>query len=573
MSETKPHFRLKADGSVMALGDQNRKYFYAHNDPTEHSMLAGFMPSVVEPSDMLERSHRKQVARTLLSMERSGFIKNVIEASITMVVGTGLKISSRPNAKALGWSQEQASNFASDFEALVNAWAAKPYSCDASGFFTFGGLQQAYYLSELTYGEGLSLLPNITRPGNRYSTKVKVLPPSRIVDKTDGRKIIQGVETDGWGLPIAYYIWSYDRHGNEVEKRILARDRDGRANVIHRFMPTIATTRNSPSLRAGMKAFRQFDQYGDANVVQKMVRSIFGAVIKNSIPGMAAFEGLMTSGEMVGAARAPSFDFGKFAAAKSQYYKGHELDLSNHGRIASLFPGDELDFVESKAANDEFDPIARWLMLEVAGAAGISYESATGDYRSATYSSVRMAGAKEWGTVLRKRNEILAPFCQEVAEALLEEAIYKGTIDVPGGFDFFLEHRDEIARCSWSGPAQPQADEFKAARAAEVQLDAGFAAMQDICDDYGRDYEDMLERQARENQMAADKGLPLPHRDRNAVSGDQSEDAELGDSKDANQGERKKPKKLRRKRRGGVEDTPEDEPADALIREGTSGDE
>ena len=309
-------------------------------------------------------------------------------------------------------------------------------------------------------------------------------------------------------MPLAYFL--YERHpsGYFVEKEVLARDQDGRPNIIHRFMPAVAVTRSSADLGTGMKAYRQFDQYSDANLTKKMIQTIFAATIKTNLQGLSAFEGLMTPGDSTGVPNA--LDLNAFGEAKGQWYDGAKIDLSQHGRIGQLFPGDELDFVEAKSNADDFDKIGRWLWLEICSAAGVSYESGTGDYRGATYSSVRMAGAKEWQNVVRRRDGVVVPFCQAAAEAVLEEAIGVGRIKIPGGLKTFLENRSQVARCIWNGPRQPQADDFKTARAHQTRKEIGATTLETIFADYGEDWDDAMRQQQKENQLAEELGLPKP---------------------------------------------------------------
>lgn len=566
MSEPKPRYRVKAGSARMSAAAREPFQYYGHDD-YEPQMLAGFLPTVREPADQTERSLEKQVGRILSLLHSSGFIAGIVQTSISMVVGQGLRMSSRPNHKLLGWTDEQATKFSEDFETRFETWGSNPYACDASGQHTFGGMQQAYMYCAMGYGEGLALIEAERRPGVKNSTKVKTLPPSRIVDKSDELNWVQGVRVAKHGLPISYMLKDVKLDGTEGEVERRVRDKDGRQLVVHRMMPSVCVTRGLPRLGTGMKANRQFDQYGDANLVQKMVRSIFGAIIKSNVDGMAAFQGLMTQAENAANSTQPNggIDFKAFMEQKGKFYKGSNLDLTNHGRIGRLFPGDELDFVESKAANDEFDPIARWLMLEVAAAADLSYESATGDYRGATYSSVRMSGAKEWLKVLQKRSELIVPFCQAAAEAFLEEEIYTGRIEIPGGYKSFLENREHIARCKWTGPAQPQADEFKSARALQVLVDTGVVSMQTACDILGLDYDDELEAQGRENKKALAKGVPPPHgRGDGTALSDEGVPEGLKAPADSEKGDRKKPAKQTKNRRGGGKSVPDTEPRDAL---------
>lgn len=533
---------------------------YTRFDREVNTFLQGFMPMLRDQSDVVGGSWEKQAARVIHGYQHSGFIRGVLDVSTAQVVGTGLRMSSQPDVDSLGWSQEFADEFASKREASFQAWASNPYHCDASGQFDFGQQQQAFYWCALAFGEGLALNRSIEREGSKYLTKFKLLPPSRISNTSDGMNLVQGVRIDNEGMPIAIRLLAKNSYGVLEEREVPIRDPDGHLRVVHRFMPAVAQTRNVADIATGMKAYRQFDQFSDANLAQKMIKSIFGAVVKSNLQGLAAFEGLMTPGDQISPNGA--LDLEAFGNAKGQWYDGSKIDLGSHGRIAQLFPNDELEFVESKAAGDEFDPIARWLWLEIAAAAGVSYESATGDYRGATYSSVRMAGAKEWLGVVRRRAGLIVPFCQTAADSVLEEDIALGRIEIPGGLDAFYANRDAICRAKWAGPRQPQADDFKTARAHEVRKSMGATTLDEIYTDYGMDWDDALHQQARENKLAKKLNLPLPWSPKTMLETEEGQALELQDP--GNDGQEKKDQPTRRRR--GVKDDPEKDP-DALLNE------
>lgn len=551
--------------SASALAFDQRQAPYGRFDREANNFLAGFMPMLREASDVIGGSWDKQAGRVVHAYQHSGFIRGVLDVSTAQTVGTGLRMSARPDGKTLGWSEEFTAEFARQREASFQAWARNPYHCDAGGQINFGMMQQAFYWCGLAFGEGLGLMPTLRRNSSRYGLKVKLLPPSRIVSTSDGLEWVQGVKVDKWGMPLAYKLYEKDAYGSLAEREVPARDKDGRPIVLHHMMPTVAQTRNVSDIATGMKAYRQFDQYSDANLTKKMIQTIFAAVVKSNLQGLAAFEGLMTEGDQINPTGA--LDVAAFGAAKAGWYDGSKIDLSAHGRIAHMFPNDELDFVESKSAGDDFDPIARWLWLEIAAAAGVSYESATGDYRGATYSSVRMAGAKEWLSVLRRREALVEPFCRAVADALLEEDIGTGRIEIPGGLPAFYENRDAICHSTWAGPRQPQADDFKTARAHQVRKEMGATTLAEILSDYGMDWDDAMRQQARENALATQLKLPLPWAPTDILQTKKGQELSLKNDGEDDPGNRPDSQPLSPKKKGPGKDDPERDPADAVEQE------
>lgn len=524
-------------------------------------LMLSWRPALREQSRDIQQAWVDAAARAQEAIQNSGFLTRVLEVECGSVVGAGLRLSSRPDAEALKWTREEASKWARMVETKFRAWSENPVECDAAGKMTFPKQQQAAYASWKTFGEIFGLLPIIERPASMSKTKVLLLPPHRLMQKNDEfNNIVQGVKTDGWGFPLSYFVQEKDRIIGIKEREIAAYDRDGRPNVIHVFDSSIATNRGISPLASVLKVIRQVDQYADATLTAALIQTIFAATIKTNIQGLAAFEGLMTTGDTA------ETNIDAFAAKKGEWYESAKIDLTQHGRIAHLFPGDELDFTKSNAPGQQYDQFMGWLMREIAAGAGVTYESATGDYRGATYSSIRMAGAIEWLGVLRRRANIIVPFCQMVFNAWLEEEIFSGRIQFPGGYFAFLANRASATRASWSGPAQPQADDFKAARSAQVLKEIQGTTLADIAASYGRDWDDDMRQRAAENALADELDLPRPWSPVTMLETKEGQDLALEEP--ASDGSEPKDSKPRDKStRRGAQSPGERDPADAKLEQ------
>jgi lambda family phage portal protein len=498
-------------------------YFQNEKNP----FLFGWNPQLREHQQDVQASWNKAAARAVSAIQNSGFVAGIVEVSSGSTVGAGLRMACRPDAAELGWTPEFSAKWARKVESRFRAWARKPKHCDASGEFSFAQLQQAAFASYLAYGEILALLPTIPRDGVPSLTKIKLLPPTRLVNSTDMLSgMVQGVKVDQWGMPLAYKIRERDNSGGWRERMISAHDADGRPNIVLFKDPSIATTRGVSPFAPILKVTRQVDQYFDANMTTAMIQTIFAATIKTNISGIAAYDGLFTQQDRAGTAGG-GMSASVFSALKGEWYDGANIDLSQHGRIAHMFPGDELDFTESKQNGQQFDHMMGWLLREISRGAGVTYESATGDYRGATYSSVRMAGAVEWLTVMRRRNNIVTPFCNEVAEWWLDEEIASKRIEYPGGYRKFLQQKEFSARFTWTGPARPQADDYKTAKAFETRKNMQATTLAEISEEYGRDWDDDMRQRAAENALAEDLKLPKPWAATDILEVNGGEDAAL----------------------------------------------
>jgi lambda family phage portal protein len=468
--------------------------------------MATWKPRLRDQQEDVRAAWQDSAARSIDAMQNSGFIAGIIEASTGAVVGAGLRLAAQPETKLLGWTESTASEWAKDVEAKFSAWANSPMDCDASGKLTFGQQQQIAYVSYLTFGEVLAMQPIVQRSANAVS-KTLLLPPTRLMQRDDPmRRVVSGVEVDTFGMPTGYYFEIFDKFMRD-EKRVGARDRGGRRNVIHLTTPGLGTVRGISPLASALKTVRQLDQYCDATLTAALLQTIFAATIKTEATGAAAFEGLMTEGEQ----NQGTLDLDLLAKAKADWYDESKVDLFTHGRIAHLFPNDTLEFHKAEHPGTQFDMVMQWLSREIARAAGVTYETATGDSRNATYSSVRMSTSENWNIVTMRRTHGPIPFCQQTYETWLEDSIGIGYVQFPGGLNGFREKKAAACGARWDGPAKPQADDLKTAKANETLYRLGVNTLQSICAEYGSDWETVIEQRAREREFAMKLGLPDPY--------------------------------------------------------------
>jgi lambda family phage portal protein len=493
-------------GSSMSVDRPTATSEYFRRDSSP--FLQSWQPALREHAADVRASYDIAAARAVDAIHNSGFIAGIMETSTAAVVGTGLKLAARPDGAAVGWNPKQAADWAKLVEARWNAWCACEPDCDAAGKMTFGQMQGVAYASWMAYGEVLALNPVFQRRRDVSSpaTKVLMLPPTRLMHKTDGVTIWDGVEIDQLGFPIGYWLMERvpELSGMSMrERRVDAYDRRGRRNITHIMNPGPAITRGISPLAPALKVVRQLEQYCDATLTAALLQTIFAATIKTNATGAAAFEGLMTSDEQL--------DLGALAAAKDEWYSSAKVDLFTHGRIAHLFPNDELEFKKAEHPGQQFDQVMGWLGREICRVAGVTYENGMGDYRTATYSSVRMATAETWKIVEMRRENVISPLCQRTYETFLEDEIGMGHIPLPGGLATFRANRDALCRARWTGPPKPQADDLKTANAYTTLYDLGATSLQEICAEYGLDWQIVMEQRAEERAYAISMGLPDPY--------------------------------------------------------------
>lgn len=488
----------------------NSRYMQGGANPFFHS----WNPSLREQADDVRQSYIAAAARAIDTIQNSGWIAGAIDQCIAMVIGTGLRLSVKPDAEALGWTQDEAQDWARLVERRWESWSGRAVECDIEGKSTIGKLSAQAMRTYFGYGEILATLPYVRRPFNQYGTKVQMLPPSRLLQDTiKFEGLYQGVWRDMYGFPVGYRIGTNPLDGTlsvPNYRDVKARDAWGRPNVIHVFDGHPGQSRGVSPLTPALKVVRQFDQLADATLTSALIQAIFAATIQSPEPTESVLQAFQDLAEQQVSTNPTSSGspLEAMLEMRAGWYEATQIDLGSHGKIAHLAPGDKLDFHNSNTPNDTYEAFVKLLLREIARCLGVTFEQLTGDYSGATYSSVRMATSETWLLTLYRRVNIVAPFLQPIFEAWLEEEIENGWVAFPGGVPGYLENRALAARAHWRGPAKPQADDSKFANAVVTLRDAGVITDEWICAEMGEDWEDIYEQRKREMDMRKKLGLP-----------------------------------------------------------------
>lgn len=524
MQATKPRIRIKATSTPVVPmmpaergGRVSSRYMRTDGTP----FFLGWNPVLREASQETREVYYAAASRAIDTIHNSGWISGGVDQAVAGTVGAaGLRLASKPDAEALKWTTDEAQTWAKSVERRWEGFANRPVECDVEGKATVGKMQGQALRSFFAYGEVLATIPYVKRPGiAQYGTKVQMLPAHRLLmqDNID-IGMLQGVRRDLWGFPLGYRIGLPPQQPLQTVfptwRDMDARDMFGRTSVVHVFDGMIGQLRGVPPITPALKVVRQFDQLSDATLVSALLQTIFSATIKSNDPTEIALQAFTDVAEQQARKAGTPADILTPLEAmfemRAAFYEGSKIDLGAHGKVAHLAPGDELVFNSTQHPNSNFDPFTRFLLREIARSLGITYEEMTGDFTHATYSSVRMSGAYNYLITTYRRVNIIAPFVQPVFEAWLEEDIESGWTPFPGGVDGYIASRAAASRAHWRGPAKPQADDEKFAKAVQILMGLGLVTAEWACAELGDDWEDTFEQLKREQDKRDKLKLPPP---------------------------------------------------------------
>ncbi|MCQ0986411.1 phage portal protein [Jiella marina] len=483
---------------------------YLRGEPGMGVSLAMPRPVLRDRADNIRAAWPQVNARADDALINNGWIAGCVEQVVALMIGSELRLSYKPDCSAFGWDAKQTRAFASRVEGRFRIYGSQPREVDAHGRYTLGQLQAAVVRQWFGTGEVPAEIDWLPRAGCETGTKVRLIPSHWLSQKTDPlTNLYQGVRS---GLrdpePVSYLFETRDPMGfcREVEKR--ARDGFGRPKIVHVFDGVGNQVRGITPLAPALKIVRQFDQLADATLTAAMIHAIFAATIESDYPTEQVLQALQGEGERDELAGA----FNAFLNQTADWHKNVNIDLGRHGKIAHLLMGEKLKLHGSEHPNATYEAFANFLLREIASCLGVMFEDLTGDYRGATYSSIRMGIAKKWPLMEYRRRVIPGRFTQALFEAWLEEEIDAGRIEIPGGIDAFVANRTSLCKADWKGPPKPQADDAKAAKAHQTWFEMGVMSREQICNDLGADHEEVIrqrvDEEMLENELRAEAGLP-----------------------------------------------------------------
>jgi lambda family phage portal protein len=175
--------------------------------------------------------------------------------------------------------------------------------------------------------------------------------------------------------------------------------------------------------------------------------------------------------------------------------------------IKHLMPGETITSFNPQRPSATFEPFVDRILKAISAALGLPYELVAKDFSKTNYSSAR-AALLEARRYFKVRQEWLSQkLCQPVWEMLLEEAYLNGELDAA---DFYQEGRPKPAwlRARWIAPGWSWVDPLKEVKASREAVAGNISSLADEVASQGKDWEEILEQRAREEQKRKELGLP-----------------------------------------------------------------
>ena len=431
----------------------------------------------------------------LMARSRQLFMGNPISRGAilkirTNVIGDGLKLKSRINNFLLKLPIDEVERIQKEIESIWELWSDTT-ECDIQGDLTFNQLQDLAMITYLMDGECFVNLPYHQRKDELFDLKVQFLDSYYCESQDTNDYLYEGVETDEKGVIKAYHF----KDKNYQYTRIPVFDSTGRKQILKLMeKERVGQVRGVPLLAPALETLSQLSRFSNAELMNAVVSAMFTAFIKqdNNTGNTGKIGGV---GE--GMFQKPN--------GNTRTYKGTELSMG-YGNFGVLEPGQDLVFANPNRPNSKFEMFFNAQLKQIGTALEIPFEVLLSSF-NASYSASRAALLEVAKMYRRRRKWMSRSFCQPIFEQVIEEAVLKGYINLPG----FLENpimKKAYLKAEWYGNSQGQIDPVKEVTASILKIKNGLSTTErEAMELNGSDWNENLNQQAIEIKKKKEVGL------------------------------------------------------------------
>ncbi len=409
---------------------------------------------------------------------------NALNVLVQNTVGAGIDVLSAPRLPGQPINRD----LALQLDDLWDAWWDAP---EATRTHDYGMCQQL--LARSWFRDGDAFYQDLigTVPFFEHGTVVpysfEMLEADLVpLDFNDpARNILQGVERNAWGRPIAFHVYKShpgDPMGTRLEtKRVSAE-----------FMHCIAVMKRLHQVR-GLSVFASaMSRFEDVKDYEESER------IAAKVAASMTFQIKKGSGEQYGA------DLGGQAILQDGV-PIRELRLAPGAIFDDLLPGESIESLGTDRPNPNAATWRKEQLRAAAGGIGVSYSSLSLDYNG-TYSAQRQELVEKWGSYLMLAERFIALCVRPQRMRFVEACVLSGRVRLPRGWTL----RD-LAASTYVRPVMPWIDPLKEAYARGEAEDRGWVSPQQNTLQYGNNPAEVLRQRQDWQEQTQTLAPPAPN--------------------------------------------------------------
>lgn len=416
-----------------------------------------------------------QIARHL--EQNYDLARGVLNTLVANVVGAN-GIGVEPQPRNMDGSINDA--LARELLELRKDWIKRP---EVTGQHDWPSTERMLCRSWTRDGEVLSQLIAGTVPGLDHGTRVPFslellerdfLPMP--MNTTAPARIVQGVELNAWGAPVAFHLYKSDplEGGSLVgaQTKRLSADR-----VLHlKTVDRIRQVRGVSVFASVLNRFDDLKDYEESERIAAKIAASMAAYIKKGAPQDYAPQDAETPRRM-------------------KFQPGMIFD--------DLRLGEEIGTIDTNRPNPNLETYRGGQLKAVAAGTGPTYSSIARTYNG-TYSSQRQELVEGYAAYAVLSAEFISRVSRPVYERFVATAVASGALKVPPGIK-----SGTLADATYMPPAMPWIDPKKEAEAWGMLEDRAYASGPEIIRRRGGNPMDVLEQQGRWLREKAAEGVPV----------------------------------------------------------------
>ncbi len=430
------------------------------------------------------------------------------------IVGAGLRFSSNPDGEALGVKDRKVIRaLGKNLELEWRAFSEDPRRfADVQRRLSVNGLFRLLMRTWLTYGEACYALMLNAEPGAKYRTSILTIDPDRICNPYGERDTLtrrMGVEMTPLGRPLGYHVSNahlgdYWAPAEQMSWTFVPRQTDyGRPIFVHGFEPARdGDGRGISPLISVIARMRMVSKFADNELAAATINSLFAATIESDLPTQDIAERLSPS-----TAIRESFGGQAAFAGQMEFFEKYPARLSSGARIPVLPPGAELKMNHAPRQTTSIPAFETAFLQSISSRLGLAYEQLKGDWSRTNYSSARAALNEVWRSIGRMSRAFTEQIVDPTLLAWADEAFASGLIKVPAGAPDFWDAPGAYLGGRWLGPPRGWIDPVKEQEASVLRMESMTSTLRDECAEQGKDYEDVLDQIAQEEEDLKERKL------------------------------------------------------------------
>lgn len=355
---------------------------------------------------------------------------------------------------------------------MKDGWRWFADQCDFTGDTDIYGLQALAARCTIESGSCLVL----KRPAPSYLNlkvpmQLQLLEPDHLDERKNqkdlagGGFILQGIEFDGAGRKVAY--WLFDHHPGDGYRRATQSRRVPASSVMsHLFdKQRCGQALGFPWLAPAMPTLKDLADFNDAELRAKKLQACFAIITTSANPDQ------------------------KVADAKIDPKTGKKTETIKPGMNVYNLPGDDVKF-GSVPMSQGYDAYTNIRLHEIAAGFGIPYELMTGDLSQVNYSSYR-AGYNDFKTRSDQlRYQLWEPgFCKRAWNSFYSTADAVGVI------------RPRPYNLAWTPPKYLSVDPVKDFLATVIAVRGGVMSLQQAIAENGDDADSVMKEIEAMNEI------------------------------------------------------------------------